>query len=148
MKEISSATAEAGPTKTETLFGGVQLSVVIAGDPDPKMIWVKQLSLRECPLLDAAGEDELKEAAVYTDRPVAFIESLERVSQEQIILEGQRLNADFFGRWMQRRLKRQNMRIPGGFEGLIEKALPGILRQLQAAPSSPTSVSTSPLNPA
>ena len=69
-------------------------------------------------LLGAQG-DEMRLAQVYTGKDAQWVDALSPASQEAVVSEGDRINADFFGRWFRRRLERQERMLPGSTERLF-----------------------------
>jgi hypothetical protein len=103
-----------GPTPAETLTGGMHLAIGPEGG-----IFVRQIPLREMDALLAAQGDETKLALLYTGKPLEWFERLDLTAQEAIVTEGDRINADFFGRWFRRRLDRQERLMPGSRAKLL-----------------------------
>ncbi len=64
------------------------------------------------------GLDENRLVELFCDKPEGWSDTLTVESFEKVVTEGEKLNADFFSRWVQRRLTRQ------------EKVMPGITAQL------------------
>lgn len=102
---------------TETLFGGIQLEVALVTG-GTETVFIRQLPVRLMPQMLASLEDENRLVELFCDRPEGWSDNLAAESFEKVVLEGERLNADFFSRWVQRRLTRQ------------EKVMPGITAQL------------------
>lgn len=120
------------PTKFETLNGGAEIEV-IKSDGWPEKVFVRQLPVRQMAELGKAMDDEITSAELYTGKDKAWLEALPRDSVEQIIVEGERLNADFFARWSKRRIARMELIRPGAFAKLTE-AVPAV----PAAPAVPS----------
>jgi hypothetical protein len=122
------------PTPLETLLGGSNALVgFLSGEEET--VRVRQLPIRDYPDYLAAQMDEPRMAELLCGKPTGWGDSLEFASLEGIISEGDRLNADFFGRWLRRRLERQ------------ERLLPGSLAGVSVTPS-PTASPTPPSAPA
>jgi len=118
-----------GPTQTETLLGGKEIEVITAREfgSEISKVSVRQLKIKQYPALLAVQDDELKMAELYCDKPAGWAERLEMDSLELVVTEGERINQDFFSRWTQRRVKRQEKLMPGITEKLsmaVVSALP------------------------
>lgn len=114
------------PTETETLFGGLDLTILLRanqGEANKEEVFVRQLGIEDYPELLRAQDDECLLAELFCNRPAGWAKSLKPVSLELVVTEGERLNSDFFLRWVQRRLARQEKLIPGFTEGIRAKAL-------------------------
>jgi hypothetical protein len=123
-----------GPTPDETLHGGADL-IVSKRDGTSETVRIRQLSVGEFPMLLTAQDDEAKAAALYTARTVEWFGGLTLESQEALVIEGDRINADFFGRWFQRRLARQERLMPGVTDRILGVAV--------SAPAAPANTSPS-----
>ena len=130
------ADEEKGPTSMETLLGRGELNVT-KEDGTTEKVDVRQLSIAQFPKLLAAQDDEVAMACLYTGKDQDWFMSLTMESQEAVIVEGDRINADFFVRWFQRRLAKQERLLPG----VTEKAIAQM-----AKPSSPSPNSAPPLH--
>lgn len=106
-----SATNEPGPTKQETLRGGVDIEVIFI-DGTAETVTVRQLPVRDFEKWLALLDDEEKAAELFTDRPGGWVERLNLQSLERVIAEGERQNRDFFERWLQRRTARKEWLAP------------------------------------
>lgn len=107
--------------KTETLFGGLELdATLISGQTE--RVFVRQIPIRQMPQMLAALEDENRLMELFCDKPEGWSDSLTVESFEKIVTEGERLNADFFSRWVQRRLTRQEKVMPGITEKIARNA--------------------------
>ena len=125
------AEPQTGPTPLETLQGYGSLLVSFADPSRPsETVFIRQLPLREMEALLGAQGDEMLLAQVYTGKDAAWVDSLSAASQEAVVSEGDRINADFFGRWFRRRLERQESMLPGSKERLFAALNP-------SAPSGP-----------
>lgn len=113
-----------GPSKTETLLGGYTVKVAFNVGSSTEDVLVRQLPIKSFPALLAAADDEYKMAELYCDKPSGWAETLTLNSLEAVINEGERVNQDFFSRWVQRRLNRQ------------EKMMPGVTEKVMAAAAS------------
>jgi hypothetical protein len=106
---------------TDTLFGGVELEVSMVAGGSEK-VFVRQIPVRLMPQMLAALEDENRLVELFCDRPEGWSDSITVEAFEQIVLKGEALNADFFSRWVQRRLTRQEKVMPGITEQIARNA--------------------------
>jgi hypothetical protein len=106
------------PTKNETLFGGADF-IATHTDGATESVKIAQIPIKDFPKFLQVQDDELKMAEFFCGKPEGWASSLSLDSLEGIITEGERINADFFSRWVQRRIARQERLIPG----LTQKAL-------------------------
>ena len=107
--------------KTETLFGGAELEVALTAGGKEKA-FIRQLPVRLMPQMLACLEDENRLVELFCDKPEGWSDTLDPESFEKVVTEGERLNADFFSRWVQRRLTRQERVMPGITEKLARSA--------------------------
>lgn len=115
-----------GPTKNETLFGGIDLEVELL-DGTKQTVRVKQLPISQIkPLAVAYENDECAEIALFTGKPKEFADTLTIKSAEKIIAEGERINADPLERWFQRQMRK------------LERFNPELAARLGASATSPT----------
>lgn len=105
----------------ETLFGGLEMEADLAAGGAEK-VFIRQIPIRQMPRMLAALEDENRLVELFCDKPEGWSDTLTVESFEKIINEGERLNADFFSRWVQRRLTRQEKVMPGITEKLARNA--------------------------
>ncbi len=127
-----------GPTPLETLKASTEVTVSnLAGDTET--ITLRQIALGDCDKLLAAQDNEVVLACLYTGRDRAWFEGLVPESQEQVVVQGDRLNADFFGRWFRRRLERQERLMPGVTEKFVQRAL-----EPEPAQAPPRSLNSAP----
>jgi hypothetical protein len=106
---------------TETLFGGAELEVdLVAGGTEK--VFVRQIPIRLMPQMMAYLENENRLVELFCDRPKGWSDSITVESFEKVVQEGERLNTDFFVRWFQRRLTRQEKVMPGITEKLARNA--------------------------
>lgn len=116
----------------ETLTAGGDFEVqTMAGATET--VRIRQLAFGEFPVLLAAQDDEVAAACLYTGRDAEWVAGLTMESQERVVLEGERINADFFVRWFQRRLGRQEKLMPGSTEKFLRRAT-----DPEASPRSPS----------
>jgi hypothetical protein len=118
----------------ETIRGGVDLEVQLVGG-GTEQVFVRQIPIRLMPQLLATLEDEPRMVELFCDRPEGWSDTLTPEAFERLVAEGERLNADFFSRWLRRRLDRQERLLPGITEQLARNAgLPtGSLKSPSAA---------------
>lgn len=107
--------------KTETLFGGLELDATLISGQTEK-VFVRQIPIRQMPQMLTALEDENRLVELFCDKPEGWSDTLAVESFEKIVTEGERLNADFFSRWVQRRLTRQEKVMPGITEKIARNA--------------------------
>jgi len=116
-----------GPTANETLLGGKELTLTIAfaigGGTAEGRFLVQQLPIKKFQELLNAQDDELAMADLFCGQEKGWSEKLTPESLELVILEGERLNSDFFSRWVQRRLARQEKLLPGVTQQIKDRAL-------------------------
>lgn len=139
-----------------TLMGGSEV-VVVKADGTDELVKVKQLAIKLFPKLLACGPNELAKVELYCDRPEGWSETLTPKSHEEIILEGDKLNADFFGRWRTRTeaakalLPKENMGDIVQMIEVLQKTNPALMDDLlkkatatlpNSAPKPPSSVAS------
>lgn len=107
--------------KTETLFGGLEVEVSLTSG-QTEQVFIRQIPIRQMPQMLAALEDENRLVELFCDKPEGWSDELTVESFEKVVTEGERLNADFFSRWVQRRLTRQERVMPGITEKLAKSA--------------------------
>lgn len=122
--------------KTETLFGGLELDATLISGQTEK-VFVRQIPIRQMPQMLTALEDENRLVELFCDKPEGWSDSLTVESFEKIVTEGERLNADFFSRWVQRRLTRQEKVMPGITEKIARNAGLPLPIGSPSAPSAP-----------
>ncbi|MDB6024005.1 MAG: hypothetical protein JWM68_228 [Verrucomicrobiales bacterium] len=120
---MSTEKTEKGPTSTETLLGGIDVLVSFkeqsaASEP----VKVLQLPVSSFPKLMAQMDDEVETIAIFTGKTRAWADSISMESHEAIIIEGERINGDFFGRWAARRVARVERSLPGAMDKLMTQA--------------------------
>jgi len=100
-----------GPSKLETLMGGNEIAVVLL-DTGSERVKVRQLAVKYLPELlrieSSLPFDEIAEVCLLTGKETDWAERLAPESHEAIINEGEKLNRDFFGRWVSRQPKRES----------------------------------------
>ena len=127
------------PEPLATLKGGRNVMVTLEDGQD-EPVFVRQLAVKffEDLLVCTAGCDEVGRIALYTGKDRAWVEGLAPASHEALIAEGDRLNGDFFSRWIGRRkqaldLLPKRAADPGEISVLLEvlqKSNPSLVQQL------------------
>lgn len=127
----------------ETVLGGVDATVLLLNGTK-EQVKVRQVPVRELPrLLIATGNaDEAAMAEVYCNKPTGWADTILPAEVERIVIEGDRINADFFARWLARRNEREARLFPGQQEQLLRAAAEAALKATLL--SSPTGSPTSP----
>ncbi|MDB6017665.1 MAG: hypothetical protein JWR19_2154 [Pedosphaera sp.] len=120
---MSTETIPPGPTQSETLFGSLSVVVKFEDNRPCETVPVRQLKIKEYPALLNVQDDELKMIELYTGKVPGWAEALTPESIEDVVKVGETLNADFFSRWVQRRLARQERLVPGVTQRMTEAAL-------------------------
>ena len=93
---------------------------------------VRQLRIRELRRMQECLDDAARFIELVCDRPERSVDTLTLDSCERLVAEGKRLNWDFFARWWQRRLDRQERLLPGITDQMVRNA------GLVAVPGSPS----------
>ena len=120
---------------TDTLLGGVEIEVnLVAGGTEK--VFVRQIPVRLMRQMLAYLEDENRLIELFCDRPKGWSDSITVESFEKVVQEGERLNTDFFVRWFQRRLTRQEKVMPGITEKLARNAGLNLPTGSPSAPSA------------
>jgi len=108
------------------IVGFEEVEVIFRDGVTKEVVRVRQFGLEECPtmLRLMTEDDETKLIAFYTRKDSAWAARLVPQSQEQILEVGERLNKDFFERWLQRRRKHRAMLLGSNEEqDLIKEAI-------------------------
>jgi hypothetical protein len=124
------------PTKIETLMGGKVVTVALR-DGAKEEITVQQLAVAQMPRMLAVIEDEAAMVELFCSKPKGWATTLTPESHEEIVTEGERLNADFFGRWVQRQLQRRERLVPGITQAMQSTVLSNLRTGSPSSPSSP-----------
>jgi hypothetical protein len=90
-----------------TIIGGTKVTVIFI-DGTSGEVFVRQLPVKVYPQLVEAMQDELKHIDLLCDKP-GLAETLTPDSHEAVIEAGEKLNADFFSRWLERKQKRESL---------------------------------------
>jgi hypothetical protein len=120
-----------GPTGFETLMGGKDVTVTYQ-DGKTEAVRVRQLCIEDYPKLLAAMQDEATQAELYCGKEVGWAKQLTTECHDLVMEEGERINADFFGRWVQRRMRKLKLLGPELTDKLV-----GALANAQSKPTSP-----------
>lgn len=95
-----------------TLVGGVEMEVTL-GDGTVEKVFVSQLAIKRYPELLGLLDDEGALLELYCGKEKGWAEGLTPGSHELLIVAAEKLNADFFWPWLQRRLRRMERVRPG-----------------------------------
>jgi len=112
-------------TEFSDIVGYEEIEVVYR-DGNRELVRVRQFGLEECPtmLRLLAEDDETKLIAFYTGKTAEWAAKLTPQSQEQILEVGEKLNRDFFERWLQRRKRYRAMLLgPSEEQDLVRQAI-------------------------
>src|SRR2546430_2523266 len=110
------------PNDTETLMEG-DLQVTLIGGAT-ETVRIRQLAINQMPELLRRLDDEASMAELYADKPAGWAATLAPSDYIAVITRGDDLNAGFFSRWLARRLKRQELLLPGITQKLVGLPLP------------------------
>lgn len=128
-----------------TLVGGIDLSITKL-DGSTESVKVRQLPVKLFPQYLATMLDEQKQVELLCDRQPGWADTLTPDSHELIVMEGEKLNRDFFSRWLQRKKEREAL-IPKPSTGevvamleAINRANPALLEDLMQKATSQTSL--------
>ena len=102
-----------GPTPFETLSAGTPVSATLRSGERINLN-VRQLPIRDFPKLLELQNNESALLELYTGATAEVLGQLTTESELTILEEGDRVNADFFGRWVQRRFRVNNLLAPAG----------------------------------
>lgn len=98
--------------KTETLFGGAEMTVKLLNGAT-KTVRVRQLPVREMRAFLQAQDDEARMIELACKLDAATVDALAPKSHEALIAAVEKVNADFFGRWLDRLKQRTEKLMPG-----------------------------------
>lgn len=116
-----------------TLMGGTDL-VVTKRDGSTETVKVLQLGIEKYPELLQSMDDEIASINLYCGRSsTGFATSLTLQSQEAVIEAGEKVNSDFFKRWIDRRMARTERLQPG----LLEKINAALVQSSTSLPKQP-----------
>lgn len=99
------------PTKAETLRGGQQIPVTLQ-DGASDSVFVRQLPVKEFEPWLGCLDDEPRAAELMCGKESGWGDRLTVESLEAVIATGERLNRDFFERWLGRRTARKEWLAP------------------------------------
>jgi hypothetical protein len=119
------------PTPTETLLGGKKVSAA-KKDGTAEDVFVRQIGIEDCPAYLELQDDELSIIEFVAQKPAGWAKTLTPSCQEQLLEESERINADFFSRWVDRQKKRADKLMPG----IVEKKI-AALSVLPISPPKP-----------
>jgi len=114
--------APKGPTDTETLKGGADV-IATKLDGTTEAVFLRQIAAEDCDALLGMQENEMKIVEFYCKKPEGWAKTLTRDSYQLLVNEGDRINADFFFSWVERRIARQEKLLPGITNKMSEAAL-------------------------
>lgn len=130
-KEVLLSTGE---LKEAALYGDREMTVTKT-DNSTETVKVRQLLVKHFPEFIKLIEDEPKQVEFYCGKPDGWSDSLTVNSFEEVLKTGDEMNKDFFERWVQRRLARQEQVMPGMSERLQNQ----IISSLTSVPKLPSS---------
>jgi hypothetical protein len=116
------------PTFTETLLGGGTFNAA-KKDGTAESVFVRQIGIEDCPAYLELQDDELAMIEFVVAKPEGWAKTLTPACQEALLAEAERINADFFSRWVERQKKRADKLMPG----IVERKIAA----LSALPTSP-----------
>jgi hypothetical protein len=99
-------------TPFETIIGGTD-AIVTLRDKSSEAVFIHQLPIEQFPKLLSVQDDEPKMVELFCQKQPGWASTLSLESIEHVIAEGERLNSDFFSRWVHRKLARQERLVPG-----------------------------------
>jgi len=123
-------------TKIETLMGGKAVTVALR-DGVKEEVFVQQLAIAQMPRMLAVIEDEAAMVELFCARPKGWAANLSPEAHEELVTEGERLNADFFARWVQRQLQRRERLVPGITQAMQSTVLSSLRTGSPSSPSNP-----------
>ena len=134
-----------------TLLGGIKFTATKL-DGSTEEIFIRQLPIKEFPVLRDHLGDELAMLEIYCAQPKGWAAMLMPASHDAVITEAEKLNRDFFLRWVERQKARAAM-IPKPDMGevvqmldALSKSNPDLLNDLmkKAVAGSPISLPMPP----
>ncbi len=111
-------TVAAAGSPITVLTGGMDLSVT-KRDGGSEVVTVLDLAIEVLPRLAEALDNELEQIAIYCGKDAGWAKSLSKASQEKVILKGEEVNGAFFGRWLERRMRRIEQLQPGVMQKVV-----------------------------
>jgi hypothetical protein len=109
--------------KTETLLGGSDFEVLHL-DGTKAVVRVRQIPVRLMPRFLEAQGDEAKMIEIATGMSPESVDALAPDSHETLVVEIERVNSDFFLRWVERQKARAERLMPGVLQDRISSASP------------------------
>jgi len=137
MSTENNTASKSEPSSLVTLLGTEEISVT-KRDGTVETVSVRLLPISAYPAMLAQLDDEIAMVEFYCSKPKGWAETLTLESFEQVILAGEKLNMDFFSRWAQRRIARQERLVPG----ITDKITSGALALPTSSPKPPSRVAT------
>lgn len=136
-----------------TLTGGRELDVAKL-DGSRETVFVRQLPVRLFQSYMATMQDEAKQVELLCSKEAGWADGITLASHEEILQAGNKLNSDFFSRWLERQKERAAM-LPKPDVGEAVKILEALQRSnpalvesmIRQAATSNSSSPTSPLPP-
>jgi hypothetical protein len=104
--------------QTTTLTGGNEFSIT-KRDGTNETVFVRQLAIKEFPKFLQVQDDELEMIDFACGKTKGFAETLSPESHEALIAQIEKVNGDFFSRWLARRRTRVERIVPDAFEKAI-----------------------------
>ncbi len=123
-------------TKIETLMGGKTVAAALR-DGTKEEVFVQQLAVAQMPRMLAVIEDEAAMVELFCAKPKGWAANLSPEAHEELVTEGERLNADFFARWVQRQLQRRERLVPGITQAMQSTVLSSLRTGSPSSPSNP-----------
>lgn len=115
------AALEAGPTKLETVLGGVDIEVGHL-DGTTEKVKVRQLPVKDYKSALKVLAHEVQFIALVVDRNPVWVEDLHPRSFTRLAEAAEEQNADFFA-WSARQTRRVEMLTPGAMGRAVTKAM-------------------------
>ncbi len=94
--------------KLNTLLGEAEFTAT-KRDGTSEPIKIKQLPVRSLPAYRMALNNEVELVKLLCDKSDIFVNDINHESFERIVEIGEELNRDFFGRWLARQKKREDV---------------------------------------
>lgn len=101
--------------KAATLTGSFEFHVNHSNG-DKSVVKVRQLPIKEFPKFLQVQDDELEMIDFVCGKTKGFAETLTPECHEALVAEIEKVNADFFLRWVERRKARVEKLAPGAFQ--------------------------------
>lgn len=96
-------------------------------------VFIRELGVNEFPRFAKVQNDEQEMIEFVCDKLKGFAQTLTLESHEALVEEIEKVNGDFFSRWLARRIGRQEKMMPG----VREKLLSAALASSDTSPKSP-----------